>query len=300
MSKLSPKILKERQDMPLQEKIDLSLDRIEEWYYHWGGKVYIAFSGGKDSTVLLNLVRKKFPDVPAVFCDTGVEFKEIRDFISTIPNVIYLKPKMTFFEVVKKYGYPVISKEQSKFIFEVRHTKSRKLKNFRLQGDENGRGKVSDKWKFLINAPFEISDRCCDILKKNPVHKFEKETGLHPFTGEMAYESQRRKTNYLMYGCNAFDAKRPVSRPLSFWTDSDVWEYLKTTNTPYSSIYDLGYTRTGCVWCLFGIAQEGTPNKIQLLEKTHPKLHKYCIEKLEYGKILDYLYIPYTTEEGDE
>ena len=300
MSKLSPKILKERQDMPLQEKIDLSLDRIEEWYYHWGGKVYIAFSGGKDSTVLLNLVRKKFPDVPAVFCDTGVEFKEIRDFISTIPNVIYLKPKMTFFEVVKKYGYPVISKEQSKFIFEVRHTKSRKLKNFRLQGDENGRGKVSDKWKFLINAPFEISDRCCDILKKNPVHKFEKETGLHPFTGEMAYESQRRKTNYLMYGCNAFDAKRPVSRPLSFWTDSDVWEYLKTTNTPYSSIYDLGYTRTGCVWCLFGITQEGTPNKIQLLEKTHPKLHKYCIEKLEYGKILDYLYIPYTTEEGDE
>ena len=102
-------LLKKRQGYNLQGKIFLSKERIKEWYEHWDGMVYVSFSGGKDSTVLLHLVRSMYPEVPAVFCDTGLEYPEIRDFVKTFDNVTWLKPKMTFRDVLKKYGYPVVS-----------------------------------------------------------------------------------------------------------------------------------------------------------------------------------------------
>lgn len=88
--------LRELQAKSLDEKIQISTARIIEWYEHWEGKVYVSFSGGKDSTVLLDLVRNIYPKVPAVFFDTGLEFPELREFVSSTPNVITLKPKMSF------------------------------------------------------------------------------------------------------------------------------------------------------------------------------------------------------------
>ena len=69
--------LKELQSKSLEEKIQISTARIIEWYEHWDGKVAVSFSGGKDSTVLLDLVRNVYPDVIAVYSDTGLEFPEI-------------------------------------------------------------------------------------------------------------------------------------------------------------------------------------------------------------------------------
>ena len=100
--------LKQKQSLPLTQKIRLSEKRIEQWYNHWHGQVYVAFSGGKDSTVLLHLVRSMYPNVPAVFSDTGLEYPEIREFVKSINKVIWIKPQKTFKEVIEKYGYPVI------------------------------------------------------------------------------------------------------------------------------------------------------------------------------------------------
>jgi len=82
--------LKQRQSLPLAGKIKLSISRIKHWYEQWEGQVYVAFSGGKDSTVLLHLVRSLYKKVPAVFVDTGLEYPEIRDFVKTIDNVVWL------------------------------------------------------------------------------------------------------------------------------------------------------------------------------------------------------------------
>ena len=59
--------LQQMQSLPLSAKVVMTQQRIREWYEHWDGMVYVSFSGGKDSTVLLHLVRDMYPDVPAVF-----------------------------------------------------------------------------------------------------------------------------------------------------------------------------------------------------------------------------------------
>jgi len=160
------KDLKLLQSLPLQTKILYTQEKIKEWYEYWNGKVHISFSGGKDSTVLLHIVRQIYPDVPAVFSDTGLEYPEIRNFVKTFDNVVWVKPKKNFKQVIEEYGYPVISKEQSSFIEEYRNTKSEKLKNIRINGNKSGRGKISKKHLYLLDAPFKISDKCCDYIKK--------------------------------------------------------------------------------------------------------------------------------------
>ena len=109
-----------RQNMPLELKIKMSQQRIKEYYEYFNGNVYVSFSGGKDSTVLLHLVRELYPDVEAVFIDTGLEYPEIKEFVSTIPNVKTIKPKLSFYQVIQKYGYPILSKKISKQIYDLR------------------------------------------------------------------------------------------------------------------------------------------------------------------------------------
>lgn len=285
--------LAQRQSLPLEAKIVLSQQRIRDWYNHWEGEVYVSFSGGKDSTVLLDLVRTIYPDVPAVFVDTGLEYPEIRDFVKQTDNVVWLKPKMTFTEVIKKYGYPVVSKETAQKIDEIRHTKSDKLREKRLYGDVNGNGKISEKWKCLVDAPFKISNKCCNVMKKSPVKSYERKTGRKPFVGTMAEESSLRMTSYLKHGCNSFSTTRPVSNPMGFWKEDDVWEYLKVNNLPYSSIYDMGYERTGCMFCMFGVHMEKGENRFQRMQNTHPSIYNYCMNKLGLKEVLKYIGVDY-------
>lgn len=283
--------LKQRQSLPLDAKIVLSQQRIKDWYNHWEGQVYVSFSGGKDSTVLLHMVRELYPDVPAVFIDTGLEFPEIREFVKSIDNVVWLKPKMLFSDVIKKYGYPVISKETAQKLDEIRRTKSDKLLNKRLYGDDKGNGKISEKWKCLIDSPFKISNKCCNVMKKSPIKSYERKSGRKPIVGTMAEESSLRTTTYLKHGCNSFEANRPMSSPMGFWKEKDVWDYIKKFNIPYSKIYDMGYERTGCMFCMFGVHLEKGENRFQRMKRTHPKIHNYCMEKLGIKEVLDYIHV---------
>ncbi|MDD3001702.1 MAG: phosphoadenosine phosphosulfate reductase family protein [Candidatus Riflebacteria bacterium] len=286
MAKLEHWQLKQRQGQPLDIKEQLTANRIKAYYEKLNGEVYVSFSGGKDSTALLHQVRRIYPHVPAVFVDTGLEYPEIRDFVKTIDNVIWLKPKMPFTQVIDKYGYPVISKETAQKIKEVRETKSEKLKSKRINGDEKGNGKISDKWQFLINAPFKISDRCCHVMKKEPVKKYEKETGRSAIVGTMAADSRLRESSYLRHGCNSFEG-RAMSTPMAFWLERDVWDYIKKYNIPYSKIYDMGYSRTGCMFCMFGLHMDES-NRFDRMKITHPEIYKYCMDKLGLREIIRY------------
>lgn len=279
-----------KQAYPLKMKIRLTERRIKDFYNYFGGQVYISFSGGKDSTVLLDIARNLYPEIEAVFCDTGLEFPEIRDFVKTIDNVTWIKPKLPFTKVIEKYGWPIVSKEQSQYIYQYRTAKSQKTKDTRLNGNKWGQGKISLKWRYLLDAPFKISDKCCDILKKNPAKKFEKQSGKKPIIGTMASESAHRQSLYIKHGCNSFNSKRPTSKPLSFWLDKDIWEYITLKKIDYSKIYNMGYTRTGCMFCLFGhhMALKNNHDKLKLMKETHNNQYEYCMKNLGMKEVLDW------------
>lgn len=308
--------LKQLQSLPLEQKILMTKNRIREWYDHFEGQVYVSFSGGKDSTVLKHIVDGMYDDVPSVFIDTGLEFPEVRRFASSQMNVTVIRPDMRFDEVLRTYGYPVISKEVSQIVREARIGIARggtcyTFRIAKLRGelrDKNGNLSSFNKKKYayLLDAPFPISEKCCEVMKKRPAKKYEKETGRRAIIGTMASESVLRRQRWLRYGCNAFnDKKRPTSNPLSFWTDQDILEYLYRYEVPYAFVYGkilkndagkfytTGCTRTGCVFCPLGAQCEKSPNRFQRLKETHPKQWAYCMNQLGMKEVLDYIHVPY-------
>lgn len=304
--------LKIMQGWSLERKIQVTQVRIMEWYLKNDGKVYVSFSGGKDSTVLLDLARRVYADIPAVFVDTGLEYPELREFVKTKNDVEWLHPKHPFFEIIEKYGYPVISKEVSNVIYGAR--KGQPYRIARLNGellDKNGNKSQfnCEKYHYLLDAPFAISDKCCYHMKKAPIYQYESRTGQHSILGTMACESKLRLQSWLKAGCNGFESLRPTSQPLSFWLEQDILHYLKITGLPYAPIYGdivetankkgslilttTGVARSGCMFCMFGVHLEQQPNRFQRMELTHPKQYDYCINGLKCGKVMDYIGVPY-------
>ena len=316
--------LKELQALPLWRKIQITQARIMEWYNFYEGQAYVSFSGGKDSTVLLDLARRIFPDIEAVFVDTGLEYPEVREFIKTFDNVTWLHPEMRFDEVIKKYGYPLISKEISRDVGRTQKNKGINTRNGKftyaykalngllVNGSKNPFNK--EKWAYLVDAPFKMSNECCNIMKKKPLHKYDKEFLKKPIIGTMTFESMQRKSQWLQTGCNAFDNKNPQSKPMSFWTENDVLEYINTYKIPYASVYGdivkdengkyktTKLNRTGCIFCGFGCHLDKKPNRFERLKETHPKMWDYCIRPVEenglgMGTVLDYINVPYGKED---
>lgn len=304
--------LRQMQALPLEAKIVKTQKRIKDWYDHYDGEVYLAFSGGIDSTVLRHLIKTTVGvyDVPSVFVNTGLEFPEIQKFVKACKerdhDVEILYPTMNFVQVIQKYGYPAVSKEVSrhldyatKAIAEGREKESRDYQA--LMGyikDKYGNKSMfnCDKWKYLLNADFKCSASCCDIMKKSPSKKYESETGRVQYVGTMAEESRLRVEKWLQSGCNAFDNKRPTSAPMSFWTHQDVLQYLVETKIPYCSVYGdiiqdaagkyytTGVNRTGCIFCMYGAHLEKPVNRFQYLYFSHPRQYQYCIGGGEYNE----------------
>ena len=323
MNKHQPHDLKQMQSLPLEAKIIMTQQRIRQWYDHWDGEVYVAFSGGKDSTVLKHIVDNMTGvyDVPAVFVNTGLEYPEIQKFVKDIKagkypcfnsNVEILRPEMRFDDVIKTYGYPVISKNVAEKIYYAQKGTEHGLKAMRGEdkdGNPSEWRKQLIKYAPLVNSGIPVSHYCCHVMKKAPSKKYEKETGRKAIIGTLAEESALRKQSWLKNGCNAFDSKRPTSKPMSFWTEQDILHYIKKYDVPYASVYGeiqvktsedtdkrqinmidylgcyeqedkletTGCSRTGCIFCMFGCHLQKEPNNFQRLKETHPRQYEYCI-----------------------
>lgn len=314
--------LRQMQSLPLESKIQMTRYRIRQWVDEFGEDgVYNAFSGGKDSTVLRDIVHKDYPNVLDVFVNTGLEQPSVRKFALSFSNVIVLKPKMNFRDVLINYGYPVISKEVSKRVYEYRKyenterfTETCAYKEFNgIREMPCGKRSYYNKeaYSFLVNAPFIMSHFCCLKMKEEPSFLYEEQTGKKPIIGTMAEESRARLNSWLTSGCNAFNSDRPSSQPMSFWTEQDVLTYIHTYNLTIADAYGqvvvkddgiegqinihdylgdyrdcqyvtTGCKRTGCIFCMFGIAQD--KDRFIRLGEQEPKLCDYVMRGGEFNE----------------
>lgn len=155
------------------------------------------------------------------------------------------------------------------------------------------------KLKYMLDAPFDVSSKCCDVMKKTPAHIYQKQTNRKPILATMACESMRRTSAWLKNGCNAFDSKDAKSNPMSFWTEQDVLLYIIQNKLDICNVYGnvvyiddegmeytevlfadsmelktTGCSRTGCVLCGFGchLEKEGE-GRFERLKQTHPGLY---------------------------
>lgn len=298
-----------------------------------GGGCYISFSGGKDSVVMANEMAKVCKllgyKLILVFVDTGLEFPEIRKFTKTFKSWLEnehqievelktIRPKKRFLDILIEFGYPLISKEISKIVYGARHSVKKKQSYLnKLDGlnPDFTESKYKERykpWKILLDMPFEMSNRCCYYIKEKPCIDYERETGYKPIIATMAEDSIQRKDAWLKSGCNAFkdgsnkkDKKREQSKPMSFWTEQDVLQYLKKYNIPYCEVYGdikvemtnykrkqnkptgklkmTGCQNTGCIFCLFG-SHCKDDKRLLLMKETHPKQYEYCLGGGEFNE----------------
>lgn len=180
----------------------------------------------------------------------------------------------TLKKVVDYYCFPIYSKQIANAIRTYQHALSERTKQNSLDYINRNFKKYS-KYKEL-----PISDKCCDKLKKEPLRRKAKELGMEcTILGTLASESYQRERDWIEYGCNVFHIRKDnQSRPLSFWTDKDIEEYIETYNVRISRLYKMGYSRNGCMYCGFGVQLElDGYNRYQKLKKTHPVQYDYFI-----------------------
>lgn len=252
------KTLTERQGWTLAQKIDHSLGVIDQFNSHYNGEVYVAFSGGKDSCVMLSLVEVVVPNVQCMFIMTGCESPSVCRFVRQMKkdghNIEIVRPEKTLKEVFAEYGFPLVSKRVSHDIFAVRRNPyCQSSRDLLLRTNKHC---IPERWMYLLNEPYQVSERCCFWLKKKPSYDYAKRTGKHPFVGLMASESDTRAAMYVRRGgCNSFNMSgkaHPMSMPLAIWKEEDVWAYIHDRHLPIPDIYERGATRTGCMGCGFG------------------------------------------------
>lgn len=322
------KVLKQMQALPLDMKEAIARNRIYEWVEAFGvSNVVVSFSGWKDSTVLLHLARKYFPNIKAVFSNTGLEYPEIQQFVKTVDNVDIVTPGMNFSEVIKTYGYPLISKEiaaaihYARRIIPAEHSQNGEYargykaavgyrKQFMVSHytKEDGTKERSQwqktSWLPIIQIPALISEYCCFKMKKTPIKTYILKHQLYPMLGSLAEESRLRKQSWIKDGCNIYEGRNKESKPLSIWTEQDILQYIVLNDVEIASVYGkivgadrhgmnyppknedgeitrrlrcTGCSRTGCVYCAFGLHMEKGETRFQRLARTHPRQYEYCI-----------------------
>jgi 3'-phosphoadenosine 5'-phosphosulfate sulfotransferase (PAPS reductase)/FAD synthetase len=220
--------LKYYQSLPLNLKIAMSKRRIRDFIREYGESGVCVSVSGKDSSALLHLIREDYPNVKGVFVDTGLEFPSVKECNAKKENVDIVRPEKDFRTVLIEYGYPIIGKEVASKIEEVRSKPNGYArKNFDPGGElaKQNSPYYYGKYRFLIDAPFKISAKCCSKIKKAPLKKYEKKNDLKPFIGTLVEESRIRRTAWLRQGCTVF-GKNAKSMPLSFWTENDVLQYI--------------------------------------------------------------------------
>ncbi len=176
--------------------------------------MFVSFSGGKDSTVVSDLVRKALakPDVIHIFGNTTLEFPETYEYIQRFKK------------------------------------ENRKTPMLRAENKEQDFFNLCE----TVGPPSRSLRWCCTIFKTGFIGEkikrtFGDEKTILTFYGIRRSESSSRNS-YDRSSQGKKISKQLVASPIIDWIDFDIWLYILTTGVDFNDAYRLGYTRVGC-WC---------------------------------------------------
>ena len=304
----------------LDDRIRDACHRIEELYYETNGKCYVSFSGGKDSTVMLALIKQceeilTIPPnaIPAVFSNTGIEMQVTVDFVQWVkenyyPNVITIRPEKSFDWVLKNEGKPVKSKLRSKDLHQWHYGKrSNALLLLLLRGQFGNdhyaaKHLIADRDVHMLHDDFPInpSQKCCDWMKKKPFERYTKESGMKGcIQGVRVGEGGARDSAYqsrVSKGgkpCTWLKNGIIQKAPLIDWSSEDIEEYIKTYNVPLSKAYtEFNFHRTGCCACPYA---RDIDHNLEYLFYHEPNRYKAMMHWLKDVYIAQNVVLPFDT-----
>ncbi|MBQ8992916.1 MAG: phosphoadenosine phosphosulfate reductase family protein [Turicibacter sp.] len=281
--------------------VEDALYRIQRDYERTGGKIYLSFSGGKDSTVLAHLIMMaNLPTpIPFVFSNTGMEMAATLQFVKTFPYeyIEILKPKKAFPTILKEYGKPCLAKVKSSALntyhknIDSPFEKARafqaitgiRLKDWKAIGKSiDYKIANKDMQFFHPDTEFKISAICCDILKKNPMAVFEKKHQMKGvFTGLRTAEGGVRAR--AVQTCVKIKRKHGgdfiSSTPIVDWTDDIMEQFIERYQVVLSEAYTVyGLKRTGCSGCAFS---KNLKEELYALYRYEPNRYKAVMTLLK-------------------
>ena len=246
----------------------------------------IAWSGGKDSTVLLHRILQFQPNIIVIFNNTGVEFPETLKFVKQTErewslNLHVAKPERGkgFWWCMENRGYPLLGKMFTR----------RKSGLFR-----------TEKQRKVMTSGANLSPSCCWYCKEKPSNDLCNNLGIDLiFLGIMAIESRRRKFNWCDYGDMHWNKKekRWKFHPLSVWLEEDIIAYHERFGLPMCDLYAMGHRRNGCWPCGMDIAFEN--NHLATLRHSHPKLWRFLMVDKGLGEELLKIKLALRDGQGD-
>lgn len=268
--------LQELYNQPMEQKLQHAQELIGTALSK--GNAAVAWSGGKDSTVMLHLVLQQKPDVLVVWNNTGVEFPETYKFVMRMKNewnlnLVVAKPApgVNFWWCVEKFGWPLLGKEMRSSSAGRRSGFHPSLTNRKRKAAMAGR----------------ISSYCCDYLKERPMGRVCREQVIQvQIVGCLVNESRQRQLTWLRLG-DFYQRKKDkawVAWPLAALSEDDIWQYHWDNDLPYCDLYNKGHRRNGCWPCGMDIGFKG--NHLSRLRLSHPKLYHHLIVDRGLGKEL--------------
>jgi len=265
---------------------------------------YIAFSGGKDSTVLHYLIDEALPNnkIPRVHVQTGIDFKLITEFVHTLQardgRIQIIKPTQNVRKVLEEHGYPFKSKVHSMCVEYYQTDKTKNMwKGYTGQRPEFWHSRMCPQvlmYQFSDNFHLKISDKCCFYMKEEPMQRWEKENNRKiALTGIMREEGGRRMKS----GCTVFKGKN-LRRFQPMAVVSKDWEewYISERRISLCSLYypPFNFERTGCKGCPFNVDIQ---EELDVLREVLPNEAKQC--EIIWKPVYDeYRRIGYRLREG--
>lgn len=325
----------QKMSLPYEAKKIHAITRAREFYNKLDGNVFCSVGGLDSLTLLLFLQKYVSKDIPGVSV-SSLEDKSIQEVHREL-GVTILTPTKTKVDVLREYGFPVISKDKAARIEAIQTPDNPKQTYIHaiFTGDMGEQGKfqhsdkikLPDKWLKLFGglynqhrpdlmchiAPFKISDRCCHFLKEQPCDEYAKEHQSYRYMGLMASEGGQRKWGLMKNGCNYYGKHTIRSCPFAIFTKNDLLRLALELKVPVPEVYGkivtdvktgelttTGAHRTGCTMCGFGIHIEKRPHRFDRLRESNPKEWRFWMYDMGWGKVLDYIGIEWESPVNEQ